>query len=110
MYLRILAKAFVVIVDTAAEFSMKWTQVLHTGDVGVRFMAVDLSRIMFNLENTKDLEDDQPEAYEIEMGDQLFRRPGDPPLDEVIESLNNQKGKPDNAGPEETNLNVKTEL
>ncbi|KAL2330281.1 hypothetical protein Fmac_017862 [Flemingia macrophylla] len=102
--------------DTVAEFAMKWTQVLRTGAVGVRFMAVDLSTIMFNLENTKDLEElkdfvlDQPEAYEIKMGDQFFRRPGDPPLDEVIESLNSQKGKPDNAGPEETDLNVKTEL
>nr|KYP64219.1 hypothetical protein KK1_018810 [Cajanus cajan] len=102
--------------DTVAEFAMKWTHVLRTGAVGVRFMAVDLSTIMFNLESIKDLEElkefvlDQPEAYEIKMGDQFFRRPGDPPLDEVIESLNSQKGKADNAGPEEIDRNVKTEL
>lgn len=28
---------------------------------------------------------EQEEAYEINIGDQLFRRPGDPPFDEVLE-------------------------
>ncbi|KAK7295101.1 hypothetical protein RJT34_18005 [Clitoria ternatea] len=102
--------------DTVAEIAMKWTQVLRTGAVGVRFMGVDLSTVMFNLESIKDLEElkefvlDQPEAYEIKMGDQFFRRPGDPPLDEVIEKLNSEKGKEDSAGPEEIDENLKIEL
>ncbi|TKY65428.1 hypothetical protein E2542_SST08287 [Spatholobus suberectus] len=102
--------------DMVAEFSMKWTQVLRTGAVGVRFMGVDLNTIMFNLESIKDLEElkefvlDQSEAYEIKMGDQFFRRPGDPPLDEVTERLHGEKGKADNADPEEIDRNVKTEL
>lgn len=33
----------------------------------------------------------QPEAYEIKIGQQLYRRPGDPPLDEVVESLHKKK-------------------
>lgn len=33
----------------------------------------------------------QPEAYEIKIGDQLHQRPGDPPLDEIIGSLNREK-------------------
>ncbi|CAJ1819753.1 unnamed protein product [Sphenostylis stenocarpa] len=102
--------------DMVAEFAMKWTQVLRTGAVGVRFMGVDLHTIMFNLENIKDLEElkefvlDQSEAYEIKMGDQFFRRPGDPPLDEVIEKLNRDKAKADNVDTEEIDGSVKTEL
>lgn len=34
---------------------------------------------------------DQPEAYEIKIGDQAFRRPGDPPLEEVLEMLHKEK-------------------
>jgi len=40
-----------------AEFAMKWTHVLRTGAVGVRFMGVDLNTVMFNLESIKDLEE-----------------------------------------------------
>jgi hypothetical protein len=29
----------------------------------------------------------QAEAYEFKIGDQVFRRPGDPPLEQVIEML-----------------------
>ncbi|KAJ1408652.1 hypothetical protein SESBI_23434, partial [Sesbania bispinosa] len=53
---------------------------------------------------------DQPEAYEIKMGDQFFRRPGDPSLDEVIQKHNSEKAKEDNADPEEIDGNRKTEL
>ncbi|ESW11815.1 hypothetical protein PHAVU_008G061400 [Phaseolus vulgaris] len=102
--------------DMVAEFAMKWTYVLRTGAVGVRFMGVDPNTLMFNLESIKDLEElkeyvlDQPEAYEIKMGDQFFRRPGDPPLDEVIEKLNSEKTKADNTHTEEIDRNDKTEL
>jgi hypothetical protein len=53
---------------------------------------------------------DQSEAYEIKMGEQLFRRPGDPSLDEIIQKYNSEKGKEDNASPEEVDGNSKTEL
>ncbi|KAK7275526.1 hypothetical protein RIF29_16645 [Crotalaria pallida] len=102
--------------DTVAEYAMKWTHVMRTGAIGVRFMGVDLSTIMFNMESMKDLEElkefilDQPEAYEIKMGDQVFRRHGDPPLEEVVERLISEKSKADNADPEEIDGNLKTEL
>lgn len=35
----------------------------------------------------------QPEAYEVKIGKQDFRRPGDPPLDEVLEKLKQEKEK-----------------
>lgn len=35
------------------EIAMKWTKVLRTGGIGVRFMAVDRSTVMFNMENGK---------------------------------------------------------
>ncbi|KAJ0682652.1 hypothetical protein HanPI659440_Chr16g0649801 [Helianthus annuus] len=41
----------------------------------------------------------QPEAYEIKIGDQLFRRPGDPSFDDVFAELHangyNDKNKND---------------
>lgn len=40
-----------------AELAMKWTHVLRTGAVGVRFTGVDLNTIMFNMDSIKDLEE-----------------------------------------------------
>ena len=39
----------------------------------------------------------EPEAYEIKIGDQVLRRHGDPPLEAVIEKLQREKDKADNA-------------
>ncbi|XP_039138510.1 uncharacterized protein LOC120275857 [Dioscorea cayenensis subsp. rotundata] len=77
--------------------AMKWSKILRTGSIEGKFMAVDKNTIMFSMEkgqDTKELKDfilSQPEAYEIKIGDQLHRRPGDPPLDEIIGSLNREK-------------------
>lgn len=35
------------------DIAMKWTKVLRTGGIGVRFMAVDRSTVMFNMQNGK---------------------------------------------------------
>ncbi|CAL5192696.1 unnamed protein product [Lathyrus oleraceus] len=100
--------------DMVAELAMKWTRVLRTGAIGIRFTGVDLNTIMFNMDSIKDLEElkefvlDQSEAYEIKMGEQFFRRPGDLPLDELIQKQHREKGEADNAGQEDGNL--KTEL
>ncbi|KAJ7962410.1 Mesoderm development candidate 2 [Quillaja saponaria] len=102
--------------DMVAEIAMRWTHVLRTGAVGARFMGVDLGTIMFNMESGQDTEElrefvlSQPEAYEIKIGEQVYRRPGDPPLDEVVAELQSEKKKPDNAGLTEKNGNVKEEL
>lgn len=46
----------------------------------------------------------EPEAYEVKIGDQVFRRPGDPPLEEVIEMLRNEKIKEKNDTPRKEEL------
>lgn len=51
----------------------------------------------------------QPEAYEIKIGDQVFRRPEDPPLEEVLAKLHNEKNKMDTASPTESD-NLHEEL
>ncbi|KAK9279347.1 hypothetical protein L1049_013026 [Liquidambar formosana] len=85
--------------DMVAEIAMKWTKVLKTGSIEVKFMGVDVSTIMFTMERGQDTEElkefvlNQPEAYEIKIGDQVFRRPGDPPLEEVFEMLHSEKNK-----------------
>ncbi|XWS46112.1 hypothetical protein CRYUN_Cryun14cG0035500 [Craigia yunnanensis] len=83
--------------DMVAEIAMKWTKILRTGALGVKFMGIDLSTIMFNVEDGQKILElkefilSQDEAYEIKIGDQVFRRPGDPPLDEVAEQLRQSK-------------------
>ncbi|CAH2058226.1 unnamed protein product [Thlaspi arvense] len=41
--------------DMVVEIAMKWTKVLRTGRVGVRFMAVDRSTVMFNMQSGKEV-------------------------------------------------------
>ncbi|XVF33305.1 hypothetical protein REPUB_Repub17cG0157200 [Reevesia pubescens] len=83
--------------DMVAEIAMKWTKLLRTGALGVKFMGIDLTTIMFNVEDghkileLKEFILSQDEAYEMKIGDQVFRRPGDPPLDEVVEQLRQSK-------------------
>ncbi|PQM38781.1 uncharacterized protein Pyn_34466 [Prunus yedoensis var. nudiflora] len=95
---------------------MKWTKILRTGSLGVRFRGVDLNTIMFNMErgqHTTELKEfalNQPEAYDIKIGDQVLRRPGDPPLEEVVEKLQNEKKRVENDSPAESNRHLKEEL
>ncbi|GLT84683.1 hypothetical protein SLE2022_029000 [Rubroshorea leprosula] len=102
--------------EMVGEIAMKWTNVLRSGSIGVRFTGVDMSTIMFNMDNGRDMDElkefilSQPEAYEIKIGDRAFRRPGDPPLEEVIERLRRDKEKGDDAGSEEGDGHVKEEL
>uniref|UniRef100_A0A2P2NTC6 Uncharacterized protein n=1 Tax=Rhizophora mucronata TaxID=61149 RepID=A0A2P2NTC6_RHIMU len=95
---------------------MKWTKVLRTGGIEVKFMAVDLSTIMFTMEQGRDMMElkefilKEPEAYEIKLGDQVFRRPGDPPLEEVIEKLRSQKDKDQDTPNIKNDRHVREEL
>ncbi|KAI4328808.1 hypothetical protein L6164_021134 [Bauhinia variegata] len=52
----------------------------------------------------------QQEAYEIKIRDQVFRRPGDPPSEEVVEKLKSEKNKADNGASEENDRHMKQEL
>ncbi|KAF8087722.1 hypothetical protein N665_0570s0034 [Sinapis alba] len=83
--------------DMVVDIAMKWTKVLRSGGLGVRFMAVDRSTVMFNMQNGKEVTElrefvlSQEEAYEVKIGKQEFRRPGDPPLDDVLDKLKQSK-------------------
>ncbi|KAL5727216.1 hypothetical protein ACHQM5_000436 [Ranunculus cassubicifolius] len=85
--------------DMVAEIAMKWTRVLKTGAIEARFMGVDLNTIMVTMQLGKDTSEliefilSQPEAYEVKIGDQLFRRPGDPSLDDLIEKQRSEQQK-----------------
>lgn len=48
----------------------------------------DSSLFYFQL---KDFILDQPDAYEVKIGDNVYRRSGDPPIEEVIEMLQKEK-------------------
>ncbi|PIA49298.1 hypothetical protein AQUCO_01300269v1 [Aquilegia coerulea] len=77
--------------DMVGEIAMKWTKVLKTGSIEAKFVAVDLSTLMFTMERGKDITEliefvlSDPEAYEVKIGNQKYRRPGDPPLDDSNE-------------------------
>ncbi|KAF3332252.1 Chaperone for wingless signaling and trafficking of LDL receptor [Carex littledalei] len=79
----------------------KWSKMLKTGSIDVRFMATDLNTFMFTMEKGQDLEElkefilSQRDAYEVKIGDQTYRRPRDPPLDQVIERLRREKHSSD---------------
>lgn len=46
----------------------------------------------------------------MKIGDQVFRRPGDPPLEEVLEKQRTGKYKVENSSPEQTENILKEEL
>ncbi|KAG6434321.1 hypothetical protein SASPL_105946 [Salvia splendens] len=85
--------------EMVSEIAMKWTKVARTGATEARFSTVDLSTLMFTMPkglNVLELKEyllSQPEAYEIKIGDQLFRRPGDPTFDEVFRKLQMDKAE-----------------
>ncbi|GMH00505.1 hypothetical protein Nepgr_002344 [Nepenthes gracilis] len=93
--------------ESVSEIATKWTKVLKTGGIELKFMGIDLSTIMFTLERGQDMEElkdfilDQPDAYEIKIGDRVFRRPGDPPLEQVLEKLHGGKDRAYSASSEE---------
>ncbi|XP_010506593.1 PREDICTED: uncharacterized protein LOC104783174 [Camelina sativa] len=95
--------------DMVIEIAMKWTKVLRTGGIGVRFMAVDRSTLMFNMQNGKLVTEltefvlSQEEAYEVKIGKQEFRRPGDPPLEDVVDKLQADERKDDDEGGDSNN-------
>ncbi|KAL1819432.1 hypothetical protein DCAR_0415703 [Daucus carota subsp. sativus] len=87
--------------DMVSEIALKWTKLSKTGTLDVKFMGVDLSTIMFTLEKGQDsfeLKDfilNQPDAYEVKIGDQIFRRPGDAPFDVEFQKHHGDEDKVD---------------
>ncbi|KAG8391848.1 hypothetical protein BUALT_Bualt01G0229600 [Buddleja alternifolia] len=85
--------------EMITEIAMKWTKVARTGAIEAKFSGVDVSTIMFTMQKGQDTLElkefvlNQSEAYEIKIGDQLFRREGDPPFEELFEKLQAEKSK-----------------
>ncbi|KAI5647228.1 hypothetical protein M9H77_33233 [Catharanthus roseus] len=94
--------------EMVSEIAMKWTNVARTGGIEVKFMRVDISTIMFTMEKGQDTIElkefllSQADAYEVKMGDQLFRRPGDPPFEKVFEDYQIQKSHGSNSQKDHT--------
>ncbi|OIS99463.1 PREDICTED: uncharacterized protein LOC109231096 [Nicotiana attenuata] len=95
--------------EKVSEIAMKWTKLARTGAIEAKFMGVDVSTIMFTMEKGQDTIElkefllSQPEAYEVKLGDQLFRRPGDPPFEEAFEKIQTEKSKLDHTSSKEKN-------
>ncbi|KAI5345642.1 hypothetical protein L3X38_013519 [Prunus dulcis] len=49
-------------------------------------------------------------GLQIKIGEQDFQRPGDSPLEEVVEKLQNEKRRVGNDSPAESNRHLKEEL
>ncbi|KAG7570637.1 LRP chaperone MESD [Arabidopsis thaliana x Arabidopsis arenosa] len=102
--------------DMVIDIAMKWTKVLRTGGIEVRFMAVDRSTVMFNMQNGKLVTElrefvlSQEEAYEVKIGKQEFRRPGDPPFEDVFDKLQAEQRKDHEDGDSNKNDLTKDEL
>ncbi|XP_021612893.1 uncharacterized protein LOC110615338 isoform X2 [Manihot esculenta] len=82
--------------EMVAAIAMTWTKVLIIEAIKVKFMGVDTSTIKFtekgqNMVELKEFILNEPEAYEIKIRDQVFRKPGGPTLEEVIEKLQSKK-------------------
>ncbi|XP_075519015.1 uncharacterized protein LOC142552954 [Primulina tabacum] len=83
--------------EMVSDVAMKWTNVARTGAIEATFTGVDLSTIMFTMQKGQDSLElkefilSQSDAYEIKIGDQLFRRPGDRPFEEVFEKIQTEK-------------------
>ncbi|KAI3756064.1 hypothetical protein L1987_55877 [Smallanthus sonchifolius] len=85
--------------DMVSEIAEKWTNLARTGAIGITFMGFDITTVMFSLQNAQNTYEvkefvlSQPESYEIKMGDRFFRRPGDPPYDDLLKELHKSKKK-----------------
>nr|XP_043620299.1 uncharacterized protein LOC122592159 [Erigeron canadensis] len=125
--------------DMVSDIAVKWTQLARTGAIEVTFMGFDITTVMFSLQNAQNilevgfiptehlnyilwysLDDsgitfkefvlDQSEAYEIKMGERYFRRPGDPPYDDLLKELHKEKNKHATRAALPNETTTKTEL
>ncbi|CAN4109007.1 unnamed protein product [Withania somnifera] len=77
--------------DMVTDIARRWANLARTGAIETKFIGVDWTTIMFTMEKGQDTTKlkrfllEQAEAYEIKIGNRLFRRPGDPPFEEVFQ-------------------------
>ncbi|BBN01875.1 LRP chaperone MESD [Marchantia polymorpha subsp. ruderalis] len=85
--------------EEAPRLARTWTELLKTGSIDAKVIAVDKNTIMFTIPDgqdsleVKDFVLSQPEAYEFKLGQSTFRRPGDPELDVVVERMRKERAK-----------------
>lgn len=102
--------------DMVSDIAMKWSKLSRTGAIETKFTGFDLGTIMLTMQRGQDSLElkefvlNQPEAYEIKIGDQVFRRPGDPPFEEVLEKLRSNSEKTDNTSTVDDDGHQKDEL
>lgn len=102
--------------DMVSDIAMKWSKLSRTGAIETKFTGFDLGTVMFTMQRGQDSLElkefvlNQPEAYEIKIGDQVFRRPGDPPFEEVLEKLRSNRDNTDNTSPADDDGHQKDEL
>lgn len=83
--------------EEVSRIAKKWTELLKAGTIDVKVMAVDRNTVMVTVAEGEDVLEvrdfvlSQPEAYEFKLGEHAFRRPGDPPLDVVVERLRQER-------------------
>ncbi|OAE25087.1 hypothetical protein AXG93_3217s1030 [Marchantia polymorpha subsp. ruderalis] len=88
-----------VLQEEAPRLARTWTELLKTGSIDAKVIAVDKNTIMFTIPDgqdsleVKDFVLSQPEAYEFKLGQSTFRRPGDPELDVVVERMRKERAK-----------------
>ncbi|XP_076948671.1 uncharacterized protein LOC143621025 [Bidens hawaiensis] len=98
--------------DMVSDLALKWTNLARTGAIGVTFMGFDITTVMLQLQNAQNTYEvkefvlSQPESYEVKMGDRFFRRPGDPPYDDLLKELHKSKKKRSSSN----DTDLKTEL
>ncbi|XP_076904679.1 uncharacterized protein LOC143560219 [Bidens hawaiensis] len=80
--------------DMITNLAMKWRKVARTGSIEAKTL-----RSCILMVQLKEFILSQREAYEVKIGDQLFKRPGDPSFDDVFAELHakddNDKNKND---------------
>jgi len=83
--------------EETTRIAEKWTELLKTGSISAKIYAVDRGTIMFILSfgqdttAVKDFVLSQDEAYEFKLGNAAFRRPGDPPVEAVLDKMHAEK-------------------
>lgn len=83
--------------EEVTKIAEKWTDLLKTGSISAKIYAVDRATIMFVLpfgQDTTEVKEfvlSQDEAYEFKLGNAAFRRPGDPPVEAVLDKMHAEK-------------------
>eukprot|EP00850_Spirogloea_muscicola_P010310 SM000060S19642 [mRNA] locus=s60:205345:205952:- [translate_table: standard] len=83
--------------EEASKIAARWTQLLKTGSVISRIYAVDANTILLHMDSYADVPEvkqfvlSRDEAYEFKANEKTYRRPGDPPLEQIAADIQGQE-------------------